>query len=48
VGWPLAEKTFAFGITVGLVIVFAATLFYFCERPARTRLRDQLSVFEKM
>jgi peptidoglycan/LPS O-acetylase OafA/YrhL len=40
--WPAAGKIFAFMATVALVIALAAMLFYVVERPARTRLRDQM------
>jgi peptidoglycan/LPS O-acetylase OafA/YrhL len=43
--WQVVGRTFAFIITVALVITLAAMLFYFVERPARTRLRNQLGVF---
>lgn len=43
--WEAAGKIIAFLITVALVIALAAMLFYLVERPARTRLRDQLGVF---
>jgi peptidoglycan/LPS O-acetylase OafA/YrhL len=42
VEWPAPAKTAAYAATVGLVIALAALLFYAVERPARTRLRDQL------
>ena len=41
-GWSFAAQTLAFLATLALVIVLAALLFYVVERPARTRLRDQL------
>ena len=43
--WEPAGKTFAFLITVTLVVALAAALFYLVERPARTRLRDQMGKF---
>jgi peptidoglycan/LPS O-acetylase OafA/YrhL len=46
-GWSWSGKAFAFAITVALVIALAATLFYGVERPARTRLRNQVGVLAK-
>jgi peptidoglycan/LPS O-acetylase OafA/YrhL len=43
--WHPAGKTFAFLATVALVVGLAAMLFYVVERPARTRLRDQMGRF---
>jgi peptidoglycan/LPS O-acetylase OafA/YrhL len=43
--WQAAGKSLAFFITVALVITLAAMLFYFVERPARTRLRNRMGVF---
>jgi peptidoglycan/LPS O-acetylase OafA/YrhL len=43
--WQPAGKVFAFMATVVLVLALAAMLFYVVERPARTRLRDQMGRF---
>jgi peptidoglycan/LPS O-acetylase OafA/YrhL len=43
--WQPAGKIFAFLATVVLVVALAAMLFYVVERPARTRLRDQMGRF---
>jgi peptidoglycan/LPS O-acetylase OafA/YrhL len=43
--WQQAGKIFAFVATVGLILAVAAMLFYLVERPARTRLRDQMGRF---
>jgi peptidoglycan/LPS O-acetylase OafA/YrhL len=40
--WQPAGRMFAFMATVALILALAATLFYVVERPARTRLRDQM------
>jgi peptidoglycan/LPS O-acetylase OafA/YrhL len=40
--WTTPARALAFALTVGLVIAIAAMLFYAVERPARTRLRDQM------
>jgi peptidoglycan/LPS O-acetylase OafA/YrhL len=40
--WQAAGHIFAFTATVALILALAATLFYVVERPARTRLRDQM------
>src|SRR6516165_5724286 len=40
--WQAAGRIFAFTATVVLVLALAATLFYVVERPARSRLRDQM------
>jgi peptidoglycan/LPS O-acetylase OafA/YrhL len=42
--WGVAGKTFAFLITLALVIGLASMLFYLVERPARKRLRNQMGV----
>jgi peptidoglycan/LPS O-acetylase OafA/YrhL len=42
VHWQPAGKIFGFMVTVGLIVAVAAMLFYVVERPARTRLRDQM------
>ena len=43
--WQPVGKTLAFLATVVLVIALAAMLSYVVERPARTRLRDQMGRF---
>jgi peptidoglycan/LPS O-acetylase OafA/YrhL len=43
--WQPVGKIFAFLATVVLVVALAAMLFYVVERPARTRLRDQMGRF---
>jgi peptidoglycan/LPS O-acetylase OafA/YrhL len=40
--WTPSGKALAFAVTVAVVIALAAMLFYVVERPARTRLRDQM------
>jgi peptidoglycan/LPS O-acetylase OafA/YrhL len=40
--WSASGRVVAFGVTLGVVILFAAMLFYLIERPARVRLRDQM------
>jgi peptidoglycan/LPS O-acetylase OafA/YrhL len=40
--WQPAGRMFAFMATVALILALAAMLFYVVERPARTRLRDQM------
>jgi peptidoglycan/LPS O-acetylase OafA/YrhL len=40
--WQPAGKIFAFMATVVFILALAALLFYVVERPARTRLRDQM------
>ena len=40
--WTTSARALAFALTIGLVIAIAAMLFYAVERPARTRLRDQM------
>jgi peptidoglycan/LPS O-acetylase OafA/YrhL len=40
--WQPAARMFAFMATVVLILALAAMLFYVVERPARTRLRDQM------
>jgi peptidoglycan/LPS O-acetylase OafA/YrhL len=40
--WQPAARIFAFMATVVLILALAAMLFYVVERPARTRLRDQM------
>src|SRR6266699_15734 len=40
--WQPAGRMFAFMATVVLILALAAMLFYVVERPARTRLRDQM------
>src|SRR5262249_37062959 len=40
--WQPAARMFAFMATVGLILAVAAMLFYVVERPARTRLPDQM------
>src|SRR5262245_46844054 len=42
VHWQPAGKILTFMVTVGLIVAVAAMLFYVVERPARTRLRDQM------
>jgi peptidoglycan/LPS O-acetylase OafA/YrhL len=43
-GWGTAGHSLAFAATVAFVIAVAAALFYLVERPARTRLRNQMGV----
>ncbi len=45
--WPLPAKSAAYAATIVLVIALAALLFYAVERPARTRLRDQLGKLQR-
>jgi len=40
--WQAVGHIFAFAATVIVILALAATLFYVVERPARTRLRDQM------
>jgi peptidoglycan/LPS O-acetylase OafA/YrhL len=40
--WQAIGHIFAFTATVVLILALAATLFYVVERPARSRLRDQM------
>jgi peptidoglycan/LPS O-acetylase OafA/YrhL len=40
--WQAAGHVFAFTATVVLILALAAMLFYVVERPARSRLRDQM------
>jgi peptidoglycan/LPS O-acetylase OafA/YrhL len=40
--WQPGGRMFAFMATVVLIVALAALLFYVVERPARTRLRDQM------
>jgi peptidoglycan/LPS O-acetylase OafA/YrhL len=40
--WQPAGRMFAFMATVALILALAAMLFYVVERPARSRLRDQM------
>jgi peptidoglycan/LPS O-acetylase OafA/YrhL len=40
--WSIPGKTFAFAVSIALVVTLAALLFYAVERPARMRLRDQM------
>jgi peptidoglycan/LPS O-acetylase OafA/YrhL len=40
--WTPSGKAAAFALTVAMVIALAAMLYYAVERPARTRLRDQM------
>jgi peptidoglycan/LPS O-acetylase OafA/YrhL len=40
--WQPVGRMFAFMATVALIVALAALLFYVVERPARTRLRDQM------
>ena len=43
-GWGSAGHSLAFAATVPFVIAVAAGLYYLVERPARTRLRNQMGV----
>jgi len=40
--WQVVGHIFAFAATVVLILALAAALFYVVERPARSRLRDQM------
>jgi peptidoglycan/LPS O-acetylase OafA/YrhL len=40
--WQAVGHIFAFAATVVVILALAATLFYVVERPARSRLRDQM------
>ena len=40
--WQPGGRMFAFMATVALILALAAMLFYVVERPARSRLRDQM------
>jgi peptidoglycan/LPS O-acetylase OafA/YrhL len=40
--WHAVGHIFAFTATVVMILTLAATLFYVVERPARSRLRDQV------
>jgi len=42
--WGSMGRGLAFAVTVAFVIAVAAALFYFVERPARSRLRNRLGV----
>jgi len=42
--WGFATQAVVFRATIALVIALAAMLFYLVERPARSRLRDQMGV----
>jgi peptidoglycan/LPS O-acetylase OafA/YrhL len=47
VEWGPVEKMSAFLATDLLVVALAVMLFYFVERPVRTRLRDHMGKFVK-
>jgi peptidoglycan/LPS O-acetylase OafA/YrhL len=40
--WQAVGHIFAFAATVVLILALSAMLFYVVERPARSRLRDQM------